>query len=226
MGRAGHEVYERGRRQSVRQERVSGGVVTVAAGSIYRAKRSVFCGAPGRCGCPVDVVANATGVFLMTILGFGLYGSTVLLPIWLQTLQGYPSLQAGIAMAPRGLGSLILMPIVGLIIPKVDPRKLLAVGISIASVTLFQFSRLNSQAGYLDFFWPQIIQGCGLALLFVPLTTVTMAPIPREQRRQRGQYFQPDAEYRRQLRDCRYHHAPLPAPAVLLRRARRPCQFV
>ncbi len=123
----------------------------------------------------------ATGVFLMTILGFVLYGSTVLLPIWLQTLQGYPSLQAGIAMAPRGVGSLLMMPLVGLIIPKVDPRKLLAIGISIASVTLFQFSRLNLQAGYWDFFWPLIIQGAGLALLFVPLTTVTMAPIPREQ---------------------------------------------
>ncbi len=55
----------------------------------------------------------ATGVFLMTTLGFVLYGSLVLLPIMLQTLLGYPSLQAGMAMAPRGLGSLIGMPIGG-----------------------------------------------------------------------------------------------------------------
>ncbi len=55
----------------------------------------------------------ATGVFLMTMLGFVLYGSMVLLPIMLQTLLGYPSMQAGIAMAPRGMGSLIMMPIVG-----------------------------------------------------------------------------------------------------------------
>ena len=48
----------------------------------------------------------STGVFLMTTLGFVLYGSLVLLPIMLQTLLGYPSLQAGIAMAPRGMGSL------------------------------------------------------------------------------------------------------------------------
>ena len=48
----------------------------------------------------------STGVFLMTVLGFVLYGSLVLLPIWLQTLLGYPALQAGIAMAPRGIGSL------------------------------------------------------------------------------------------------------------------------
>ena len=55
----------------------------------------------------------STGVFLMTTLGFVLYGSLVLLPIMLQTLLGYPSLQAGIAMAPRGMGSLIGMPLSG-----------------------------------------------------------------------------------------------------------------
>ena len=55
----------------------------------------------------------STGVFLMTTLGFVLYGSLVLLPIMLQTLLGYPALQAGIAMAPRGVGSLIGMPMVG-----------------------------------------------------------------------------------------------------------------
>ena len=64
----------------------------------------------------------STGVFLMTTLGFVLYGSLVLLPIMLQTLLGYPSLQAGIAMAPRGMGSFIGMPIVGLLIGRVDPR--------------------------------------------------------------------------------------------------------
>src|SRR5215216_5707189 len=57
----------------------------------------------------------ATGVFLMTMLGFVLYGSMVLLPVMLQTLLGYPSMQAGIAMAPRGMGSLVMMPIVGIL---------------------------------------------------------------------------------------------------------------
>ena len=51
----------------------------------------------------------------MTVVGFVLYGSLVLLPLWLQTLLGYPSLQAGIALAPRGMGSMLGMPIVGAI---------------------------------------------------------------------------------------------------------------
>jgi MFS transporter, DHA2 family, multidrug resistance protein len=120
-----------------------------------------------------------TGVFLMTVMGFVLYGSLVLLPVWLQTLLGYPSLQAGIALAPRGVGAMIGMPIVGIILGKWDPRKVLASGFALAAATLWGFSRLNLQAGYWDFFWPQFIQGFALSLLFVPLTTITMSQISR-----------------------------------------------
>jgi DHA2 family multidrug resistance protein len=122
----------------------------------------------------------AMGVVLMTVLGFVLYGSTVLIPLWLQTLLGYPALQAGWAMLPRGLGSFVFMPMVGILISKIEPRKLLAFGIIMASISLFMLSRLNLNAGYWDIFWPQIIQGTAMGLLFVPLTTVTFDPIPKE----------------------------------------------
>jgi MFS transporter, DHA2 family, multidrug resistance protein len=122
----------------------------------------------------------STGVFLMAMLGVGLYSTTVLIPLVLQTLLGYPALRAGIAMAPRGLGSFIAMPIVGLIMTKFDPRKLLTLGMIVCAMTLFQFSRLNLQAGYWDYFWPQFEMGLALGFLFVPLTTTSMAPIPKE----------------------------------------------
>jgi len=122
----------------------------------------------------------AVGVFLMTVVGFVLYGSMVLLPIMLQTLLGYPPLQAGIAMAPRGIGSFFMMPLTGLMTGRFDPRKLLTAGLTIGGMTLLWLSRLNLQAGYWDIFWPQLIQGVGMSLLFVPLTTVAMDPIPRE----------------------------------------------
>jgi DHA2 family multidrug resistance protein len=122
----------------------------------------------------------AVGVFLMTVLGFVLYGSMVLLPIMLQTLLGYPPLDAGIAMAPRGLGAFFMMPLTGLMIGRFDARKLLAVGLMIGGGTLLWLSGLNLQAGYWDVFWPQLIQGVGMSLLFVPLTTVSMDSIPRE----------------------------------------------
>jgi DHA2 family multidrug resistance protein len=123
----------------------------------------------------------AAGVFMMTIVGFVLYGSLVLLPLMLQTLLGYPSLQAGIAMAPRGMGSLIGMPLVGMLIGKFDARKLVAIGFVAGGLTLIWLGQLNLNAGYWDIFWPQFCQGLGLAALFVPLTTISMDAIPREQ---------------------------------------------
>ena len=126
------------------------------------------------------VRSYAVGVFLMTIVGFVLYGSMVLLPVMLQTLLGYPSIQAGIAMAPRGIGAFVMMPAVGILMGRVDPRKLLVGGFTIAGLTLLWLSGLNLQAGYWDIFWPQLFQGVGMSLLFVPLTTVAMDAIPRE----------------------------------------------
>ncbi|HEY1218749.1 MAG TPA: DHA2 family efflux MFS transporter permease subunit [Bryobacteraceae bacterium] len=123
----------------------------------------------------------AAGVFLMTVLGFVLYASLLLLPIFLQTLLGYSALDAGIAMAPRGLGSFLMMPLVGTVLSRFDPRKVLACGLTVAAWTLYELGRLNLNAGYWDIFWPQFIQGAALAMLFVPLTTATMDRISREE---------------------------------------------
>ncbi len=123
----------------------------------------------------------SAGVLLMTMVGFVLYGSLVLLPIMMQTLLGYPALQAGIALAPRGVGSFIAMPVIGAMLGRVDARRVLAVGVIGGAATLYWFGQLNMNAGYWDFFWPQLFQGVALACLFVPLTTITMDPIPREQ---------------------------------------------
>jgi DHA2 family multidrug resistance protein len=122
----------------------------------------------------------SVGVFLMTVLGFALYGSLVLLPIMLQTLFGYSSLAAGEAMAPRGVGSLFMMPLVGVLTAYIDPRKLLALGLVIGGWTMIWLGNVNLEAGYWDFVWPQVFQGVGLSLLFVPLTTVSMATIAPE----------------------------------------------
>jgi DHA2 family multidrug resistance protein len=122
----------------------------------------------------------ATGVLLITVMGFGLFGSLVLMPVLLQTLLGYPALEAGWAMAPRGLGSLVGMPVVGILSNRVDPRKMLVVGFLVNAVSLYWMSFLNLQAGFWDIFWPQFVQGIGMGLLFVPLTTVAMDRISRK----------------------------------------------
>ncbi len=122
----------------------------------------------------------AAGVSLMTVLGFVLFGSLVMLPLFLQTVLGYPSYQAGTAMAPRGFGAFLAMPLVGILMGKLDPRKMVIGGLTIAGLTLFMLSSINLQAGYWDIFWPQFIQGMSMGLLFVPLSTISMNSIPRE----------------------------------------------
>jgi MFS transporter, DHA2 family, multidrug resistance protein len=122
----------------------------------------------------------AAGTFLMTMLGFVLYGSLMLLPIYLQTLLNYPAFQAGLALSPRGIGALIFTPITGQLTNRIDPRKLLAVGIIVGGSTMFSFSHLNLNAGYWDIFWPQLTQGAAMAFMFIPLMASSMSGIAKE----------------------------------------------
>ena len=147
----------------------------------------------------------ATGVFLMTVLGFVLYGSTVLLPLWLQTLMGYSALEAGMAMLPRGLGSFLFMPIVGILMGKIEARKLLAAGLIISSFSIWQLSKLNLNAGYWDIFWPQLLQGCPWDCCLCR-SPPHQRPDSQRANGQRHQPVQPDAQHRRQYRHCQRHH--------------------
>jgi DHA2 family multidrug resistance protein len=120
-----------------------------------------------------------TGTTLVTLMGVGLYGSLVMLPILMQTLMGYPAIEAGLALSPRGVGSLIAMPLAGLMLARGDPRKMLGVGFSLGAFTLLWFSWLDLSAGFWDFCWPQFVQGIAFGLLFVPLATATVDGVPR-----------------------------------------------
>lgn len=122
----------------------------------------------------------AAGVFLITIVGFVLYGSLVLLPIYLQTLLGYPALQSGLAMSPRGIGSLLTTPIVGVLTGKMDPRKILVFGLLLGGFTTYQLSSLNLNAGFWDILWPQLLQGVSLSCLFIPLAATAISHIPKQ----------------------------------------------
>ncbi len=122
----------------------------------------------------------SAGVFLITMLGFVLYASLVLLPIYVQTLLGYPALDAGLALSPRGIGALLFTPIAGYLTSKIDPRRLLFVGFILGSMTMFSLARLNLNAGLWDIFWPQVFQGVSLSFLFIPLMALSMGGIAKE----------------------------------------------
>ncbi len=120
------------------------------------------------------------GVGLITVMAFALFGTLVMLPVFLQVLLGYPALQAGISLMPRGYASLFATPLVGLLVGRIDPRKLLTLGFLLGAGSLLWFSQLNLQVGYWNLFWPQFIQGLSFSLLMVPLTVVTMDRIKPE----------------------------------------------
>ncbi len=122
----------------------------------------------------------AIGTFLITVVGFVLYGSTVLLPLLMQELLGYTATHAGVTNLPRGMASFLAMPLVGYLTGKVDSRKLLAAGFLGAALAMYQLSFFSLDAGFWNFWGPLTIQGAALGLIFVPLTTATNDPVPKE----------------------------------------------
>jgi DHA2 family multidrug resistance protein len=122
----------------------------------------------------------AVGVCLMSAVGFCLYSSMVLLPQYLETLLNYPSMQAGLALSPRGLGSMALTFFIGSIAARVDVRRLIVIGFAVSGTTMLLLSFLNLNAGYWDIFWPQVLQGAAMACVFVPLSSSSMSHVARE----------------------------------------------
>jgi DHA2 family multidrug resistance protein len=122
------------------------------------------------------------GVMLAWVLGFVLYGSLVLLPLFMQTLLGWTAETAGLWTSPRGIGTAALMPLIGYLLSRNwDGRWMLVFGFIATSMAFFGYSTMNLNSGTWDIFWYQVNQGAGMAFVFVPLTTLTMDPIPREQ---------------------------------------------
>ncbi|MGO8787524.1 MAG: DHA2 family efflux MFS transporter permease subunit [Terriglobia bacterium] len=125
-------------------------------------------------------VPFTAGTMVMALVGFVMYGGQTTVSLWLQTLLGYPSMQAGIAMVAMGLGATFGMPMASALASRFDPRKVCACGALGLSLSFFQLMRFNLGVGFWDIFWPQFLQGAATGLVFVPLAVVTMASIPKE----------------------------------------------
>jgi DHA2 family multidrug resistance protein len=126
-------------------------------------------------------VSFSAGNFIMFIVGFCLYSSIMLIPLFLQTLMGYDATMAGMVLAPGGVATLITMPFVGAAIQRYDGRKVVLCGLIIGAWSMFIMREFTLDASYWDFVWPRIVLGFGLAMIFVPLTTVTLATIQKEE---------------------------------------------
>jgi DHA2 family multidrug resistance protein len=122
----------------------------------------------------------AAGVTIMFFFGFVLYGSILLLPLYLQTLMGYDATLAGWALAFGGIGSLLILPIVGRLTQIIDGRWLVGAGLLINAAAVYLMSNYNTQIDYFTAWFPRFIQGFGLGTTFVSLTTLTMSRISQE----------------------------------------------
>jgi len=123
--------------------------------------------------------AFSAGNFIMFMVGFCLYGSVVMLPLFLQTLMGYSATMAGLVMAPGGIASVIVLPLAGAYTQKHDGRKLIFVGLLLGAVSLFMMRGFSLQASYWDFVWPRVMLGAALGMIFPPLSRATLANISR-----------------------------------------------
>ena len=123
----------------------------------------------------------AAGTALMAALGAVLYATIALVPLFLQTQMGYSAVQSGLAISPRGVGSLVAMIVVGRIIGMIDTRVLAAVGFGVLGYGTLLFGQLNLEMAPRNIIWPNVISGLSMAFIFVPLTTLTMGTLRNEQ---------------------------------------------
>jgi DHA2 family multidrug resistance protein len=123
----------------------------------------------------------ALGCLLIGLFGGVIYGMITLLPLLYQELLGYNALDAGMAVSPRGLGSIVAMPLIGLVSSRIDNRYMLALGFAIFGACGLWFARVDLDISQWSFLWPVIISGFGASMVFVPLASTSMADLPNEQ---------------------------------------------
>jgi len=122
----------------------------------------------------------AAANLLMFMLGFALLGSTVLLPLYMQTLLGYTAEQSGLALSPGGFAIMLLMPLVGFLLSRVDARKLMMFGLIVLSFSLFHMTSFTLGVDFKTVVIARTIQAVGMAFLFVPINTAAYAFLPKE----------------------------------------------
>lgn len=118
--------------------------------------------------------------FMMYVLGVVLYGTTVLLPILLQTLMGYTAMQSGLVLLPGGLLLLLIMPLVGVLLGRFEPRWLVIFGLIVTAVGLFQLSHFSLNVAEKTPVLDWIVSRAGTAFLFVPINVMAFYFVPKE----------------------------------------------
>ncbi len=118
---------------------------------------------------------------LMFVLGFSLYGTTILIPQFVQTLLGYTAELAGLVLSPAGFMMMAMMPIVGFLSSKVDPRKLIAYGFIMLTASLVYMANISLNVSYGELVFMRCFQASGLAFLFIPINTISYVGVKQNE---------------------------------------------
>jgi DHA2 family multidrug resistance protein len=134
--------------------------------------------------CLLERRSFAVSFSMMLVLGLVLFGTTVLLPQYVQTLLGYSAQQAGMVLSPGGLVVIALLPLVGRLLGKVDPRWLIGFGFLVTALSLHHMTTLYLGISFTTAMFMRMYQSAGFAFLFVPINTVSYVGVPREKNNQ------------------------------------------
>ncbi|GGD44155.1 MDR family MFS transporter [Pseudoxanthomonas indica] len=131
----------------------------------------------------------AVGCALIFIVGIVLFATLALLPPYLSTLMNYPVLTIGLVLAPRGIGTMFTMMLVGRMLGRVDARIPILVGMGLMVISLHGMTLFGPTASMSSIIWLGVIQGMGLGLVFVPISTVAYATLEPHQRTEAAGLF-------------------------------------
>jgi MFS transporter, DHA2 family, multidrug resistance protein len=118
------------------------------------------------------------GIFGLAAMFAVMFGGLVLLPLWLQTQMGYTAIWAGYAIAPMGAGAVLAAPLAGKLSTKVDPRVMVTAGVAFIMSAFFLRSQFTADADFLTIAAPQLLQGFGMPLIFMPCVLLATAAVP------------------------------------------------
>jgi DHA2 family multidrug resistance protein len=131
----------------------------------------------------------ATGLIFIFTIGIILLATMALLPPMLQNVLGYPTVTSGLVLAPRGVGTMISMIVVGRLVHRVDTRLLILAGLILTAVSLYDMTAFSPDMGSRGIVVTGVIQGLGLGLVFVPLSTIAFATLRPDLRTEASSLF-------------------------------------
>ena len=163
-----------------------------------------------------------TAVFLQLILGMVLFGSTVLIPQYLQVLLGYTAERAGMVLSPAGFVMMIMMVVAGRSLGKIDPRLMVCLGYLATAAGIYNLTRLDLNTAFGTVTLWRMLQVIGLPFIFIPISTLNYVGVPAQQDEPDLQPLQLRPQPRRQRRHRAAHHLPRPQRAGPSGQPRRP----